>query len=344
MKLNPLPAAKAFFLRFRLPIILTLAVVLLAVGGAYGWRYYQYYTGPEHALLKLNNALRDANQEQLAKLVDFRALAWDFAEAVLKVYPPAAATHETVAQTADAVQLAVLKALAEAKEDKPPKEPAGDAPLAPLPSNFIQQLAGKLTLQRALDNVALLQHTVSYPRAERDFPLLLQMTNTVEFGWRVTRVINAVELAQAFKAAEASLKLQQEAAFAEKNADQQLRMDAQLPVSSCTVAAGRLSDKQTALMVIQVMGRNAGPSSFHNANFVVTVTDAAQRALYTRHLNVAQRSLPGEQFSHSWTVELDPSDATAARLLAAKRLQCSVRLWALALGSGEVLHIREKQP
>lgn len=344
MKLNPLPAAKAFVLRFRLSIILTLLVVILAAGGAYGWRYYQYYTGPEHALLELNNALRDADQKKLANLVDFRALASDFAEAILKVYPPAAPTYETTARTADAVQLAVLQALAEAKEDKPPKEPAADAPLAPLPSNFIQQLAGKLTLQRTLDNVALIQRTVSYPRAERDFPLLLQMTDTEEFGWRITRVINAMELAQAFKAAEASLKLQQEAAFAEKNADQQLRMDEQFPISSCTVAAGRLSDKRTALMVIEVMGRNAGPSSIHNANFVVTVTDAAQQPLYTHHLNVARRSLPGEQFNHTWTVELDPSDAAAARLLRAKRLQCAVRLWALALGSGEVLHIRDKQP
>ncbi len=244
----------------------------------------------------------------------------------------------------DAVQLAVLNALAAAKEDKPPKEPAADAPLAPLPSDFIQQLAGKLTLQRTLDNIALIQCAVSYPRAGRDFPLLLQMTDTAEFGWRVTKVVNALELAQAFKAAEASLKLQQEAAFAEKNADQQLRMDKQFPISSCTVSAGRLSDRRTALMVIEVMGRNAGPSSIHNANLVVTVTDAAQQPLFTRHLNVARRSLPGEQFNHTWTVELDPSDAASARLLGAKRLQCAVRLWALALGSGEVLHIRDKRP
>lgn len=344
MKLNFLPAAKAFLLRFRLPILLTLVVLLLAVGGAYGWRYYQYYTGPEHALLKLNAALTNTDQEQLAELVDFRGLAMDFAGAIQSVYPPASPSPESRARIADAIQRMVLNALVEAKEDKPPKDLPPNAPLAPLPPDFIRQLGGNLKLQRALDNVALVQHTVHYSRAERDFPLLLQMTRTPEFGWRITRIINAPDLVQAFKAAENSLKEQQEAAFAEKNADQQLRMDAQFNVISCTVSAGWLSDKRTALMVIEVMGRNTGSATIHNMNFLTTVMNSSQTSLYFRHLNVARRILPGEQFRHTWTVDLNPREAADARLLAVKGLQCVARPWAMTLGNGEVLHIREKNP
>lgn len=329
--------------RLRLTLLLTLIIILVAAGGALGWKRYQYRKSPDYAVATLINALAPPRLEQLAALVDFRALAHDFAAHIYAARPQtvrhSADPQEAVALMADEVQRQLLAALEQALTPEKTRKPLPpDAPLAPLPDTLIPQLAEKLTLRSTRDNLAFLHAEIEYPRAETMFPLILLMEQRPAQGWVVTRVANAQDVVQHFVRAEASLQEQRQRALLEKNQLEQLRMDAQLSILSCTLHAERLSDKKTFLLTLEIFGFDKGPHSIHNLNFDVTIVGAGDPI--QRRLNMARRIAPGEHFSYIWHMDLDPQNPEDKALMAASDLQCMAHPRAMALSSGELLYIR----
>ena len=338
-------ALKATLFRLRFQLLLGVLILLVAMGGAYGWRTYQYRQTPEFALENINKYVLSGKRTELATLVDFRALALDLAENIYKQRPDTALlgpASQKTASMADAIQMRLFTELEPPKDVKPaPKLPL-EAPLAPLPTDFFAQIAGKFVIQTTRENMALIRAVVDYPRVQQPFPVVLLMERKGG-GWRVTRLANADDLVARFVQAEAKLQEQRQQALEEKNASELSRMKAQLDITSCTVAAATLSDRKTVLLTIQVMGRNKGPHTIHNMNLIATLTGSAQSGLaMQRHVNIAARMPPGENLSHTYNAELDMDNPEDAALLKAGKLQCTASPRAMTLSSGEVLYLREK--
>ena len=341
-----LAPVKSLLYRLRYILLGSTVILLLAVGGAYGWKVYTHRQSPEYALEKINQALLTGKRGELAALVNFRSLALDFAQAIYDQRPqtPRNAEGEAgILLMADQVQLALFKALEQIKDDKPVKIPP-EAPLAPLPQDFLAQIAGKLRIHSRQDDLTFVRAEVDYGRAQKKFPILLLM-ELREDGWRITRLANARDMVALFVDGEKLLQTQREDALAEKNADEQIRMDAQFQVNSCTAAITPLSNSKTVLLTIQIMGHNRGEHSIHNMNLIATLTlpaAAGQPAQsLRRHVNLARKVSPGENLTHTYNVELDPANPEDARIIKAPRLQCQVRNRAMTLSSGAVLHIRD---
>lgn len=117
-------------------------------------------------------------------------------------------------------------------------------------------------------------------------------------------------------------------------------MNAQLTITSCTVRAERLSDKKTLLLSMEILGHNTGKYAIHNMNLVTSITGA--RETVERHINIARRISPGENFHYTWNTDLSTDAPEDAALLAAPKLQCLVRPHTMTLSSGEMLYIRPK--
>ena len=340
-----LATLKAGIIRLRFVLGGSLLVIVLAVGGAYGWKAYKYRQSPEFALEKLNKALLTGKKEDLAKMVDFRTLAIDLATIIYARRPetPAMGTQDqSVTLLADAIQRLLFTVLEPLKDDKAPPPVPPETPLAPLPYNFFPQVAGKLVLQSHQENAALAGATIRYGRIEQDFPLVLLMEHRGD-GWRVTRIANAGDMVRLFVQAENSLQQQRLLAWEEKNASELRRMNGQLDIRSCTAAVTRLSDQKTLLLTAQIVALNRGPHTIHNMNLVGSFTNPDVPALEEkRHINIAVRMPPGEQLIHTYNAELRLDDPGDAALAEAKSLICTISPQAMTLGSGEVLHLREK--
>lgn len=336
---------KALCWRLRYALLGTLAVLLLAVGGAYGWKVYTFRKGPEHAVELLRKALQDTRLDTLAKMVDFRDLSLDMAQNIIAVRPRAApqarTPEEAQALLAETIQQTLLQSLESARSPDNAKAPIPPgAPLAPLPMNFITQLADGLAIQSTKDGVVFLRKDVEYPRAETTFPLVLLMENRPGWNWVVTRVVNAEELVRMFTAAEDNLQRQRDAAFDEKNALELRLMNNQLRLVSCTAHAQRLSGKNTAILSMEVIGHNIGKDAVHNLNLRVALTGSSVTA--EKQVNMAQRINPGENFSYTWNADISEPTPENEGLLQADNLQCSATPHSMTLSSGKLLYIREK--
>lgn len=322
---------------------LIIAIVLaIATGGTvWGWRHYQFKHSSQKALQDITLALQKGNRQNLAMLVDFRSLSENFAQQILHYYPTNAGLP-AVEILAENVQQHILDSFTKVEEPKKGAKPNLYAPLKPLPADAMAQIATSFEMQQTDPDFALVRATVDYPRAEKKFILLFQMEKKEGLGWQLIKIVNAHELVQSFILAQQSIDLQKSNALKEKNAEQQARMNKQMVVNSCTAMAGLLSDGKTALLSIEVMARNPGPHAVLNFNIEVTLNSKKNSEKTEQFLlNLAKRTLQGENMTHTWNIGLDPQNPEHQYLLEEKRLQCTARFNNMGLGSGEVLFLRK---
>jgi hypothetical protein len=118
VKVKPDFARAGLWLRERRkPVAAFAAAILLAALAVGGYRAYAYFTGAERAFKKLHQALNEADGAGLAKMIDFSALASDFARAVLEAYPHAGGNDDARRrEIGDEAQRRILDALAHARE------------------------------------------------------------------------------------------------------------------------------------------------------------------------------------------------------------------------------------
>lgn len=332
---------KGFIGRHKKLLVCFVGLVALAGCVVGGLRYYTIQRSPEKAVQTITLALQKGNRIALASLVDFRSLAENFSQHIVAAY--GADTVPPLPDLADTIQQKVLESFdAKAAESGKPTKAALYAPLNPFPPDTLVQIGTTLEVQTIENNFALLRAKVDYPRAETAFTLVFQMDKSASDAWRISKIVNAAEMVQAFMAAEASIARQKADALAEKNAEQRKRMDAQLRIHSCTAVAGLLSDRQTALLTVEILGRNPGPHAVHNLNIEASLTgkkDPHAPSIFL--LNLAKRTLQGEDFSHTWNIALDVQNPEHQYLLREKTLQCGVQFNNMGLSSGEVLFVRK---
>lgn len=332
---------KGFIIKHKKISILCVSVVLLLGSAIWGLRYYHIQRSPEKALEKITLALQKGNRTELATLVDFRSLSEHFSAAIVAEYN--SDNIPSMLELADALQQQVLEGLnAKPEDSSKPVKADPYAPLKPFPLDTLAQIATTLQLETAEENFALLRAKVDYPRAEKKFALVLQMNRTASGAWRISKVVNALEIVRAFMESEASIAQQKSLALAEKNAEQRKRMEEQLIVHSCTALADYLSDEKTALLTIEILGRNPGPHAIHSFNIEASLTGTKpQDTPSVFLLNLAKRTLQGENFAHTWNITLDLQKPEHIDLLQEKKLHCATRFNNMALGSGEVLFVRK---
>lgn len=341
MKFFQKPSLAACLKRGKKGIIGTLVLAIVAGGAFWGWQQYQFKQSPQKALQDIALALQKGNRQSLAILVDFRSLSENFAQQVLQ-NSPAGAEFPPVEILAENVQQRILDSFTKTEDPKKAAKPDPYAPLNPMPPDTIAQLATSIEMQQVGATFALARATVDYPRAEKKFTLIFQMEKKKGLGWQIIKIANAQELVHAFIQAQQSIDQQKSNALAEKNAEQQQRMDKQMVVNSCTAVAGMLSDGKTALLSVEVLARNPGPHAVLNFNLEATLNSTKNSEKTQKFLlNLAKRTLQGENLSHTWNITLDPQNPDHQDLLAEKKLQCTARFNNMGLSSGEILFLRK---
>lgn len=326
-----------------LALVATVLVLIVIVVSFSGWRYYQFRQSSQYAYEILREALKTADTETIAELVDFNSLASSLAKDLAQNYPFLKAGPDQVRQLDDMVQIALLK------QTRTKQEPVKDVadlktrlktPLYALPPDFLAQMAATLSLQTASEGTALLTAKVRHPLFDKNFLLILRMDQTPP-GWRVRTLVNSPELVRQFREAQLERMTAQRQMILDKNTATEKRIKELFPLQSCSASAGLLSDGDTLLLVVHVLARDIGTVSVNNMNLFAEFSSATGESLLSRHLNAVQPTHPGEDFDRNWTIELDGRSELGRRVLNGQPLQCKAAWKTLGLDNGEVLHISE---
>ncbi len=323
----------------------TLTIALLA-GGFYGWKHYTYINSPEYYLEQLNAALVANDLEKLAVLIDFRTISEDMALHI-KNAPipkrPIKAKETNFVPLHETIQKAFMQALE--NKDAPPQEQNIDplAPLNPLPGDFAAQISGKLQLQAALDNEAVLSVNVHYPRLKTDYRLLFLIEKKPD--WIMTRLNNIDEILRHYVAEENKLEALREEKFQKNNVTFQARMNSQFQVDSCTAFLHKAQGSANTTLYVRIKGYNKGPHIIRNMTFDTTISSTNEQGevLLKKDLNMAARILPGVNLEDSYDVDLDPNNEIDAAIIQAKALFCKAKPRVMTLGNGELLFTKKNR-
>lgn len=353
MKL-PHPSLPAFVKTFAamlrrrlLPLTIAAMVLVAALGGHIGWRYWQFRQTADHTFEELKAALHPTDAKALAGLVDFNALGNQLAAAVAQSYPFVRPGPEQRTDLSDLIQTALLR---QAKTKEEPLKDLPDlphrlkTPLYVLPQDFYTQLAASLSLQTSGDTVALVRAKVRHPLLDKEFTLLMELERTPDTGWRIRRLVNGQQLVRDFRAAQVARMEAKRKDIVEKNAAVTARFQRDFPIRDCSAEAGVISDGKTLLLVLRVQAHNNGSVRVNNMNFEATVLGPDGHELLRRQCNAVAPIGPGEDLDHRWTVELDAASPPGRAVRAAGTLACRAAWKTLGLANGEVLHITDKPP
>lgn len=332
--------------KFLAVLIFILLVAALGAGGYYGWRTWQYRQGSEYAFQKLRQALSPPNLEELAKLVDFRAVFADLSQAAAQAMPFYKAGTDQEHTLSQQMQTALLRRLREkdaspsAKGDKPDAAAKLRQPLVIFPPDFLAQLPASLKLLETNGDTARLKTEITHPQLDVVFPFEFEMKNGPD-GWTVRRLLNANEVAGIMNSALLARQKASVDVVLNKNETTLKRMNSILPIESCEAEAGLLSDKRTLLLIVLMRGQNRGGIQVNNMSLDTDILDSNGTPVLERHLNAAEPVYPGSTFSHRWSIELDAQSLEAQRILSAGPLVCRPVWRSMGLSSAEVLHISD---
>ena len=324
----------------KIPVVagLTAFIVALAAGV---FLFYHYLTGPDYAFATLRAALNEDNKAKLAVIVDFRALSADIVQAVLAVYPQAAADETRQAEMCDEAQRLALKALSAVRNTKheavPPRKLFEAVPF--VPDDVITQFTAGMRLEKT-SGEARIYSSFTHNGLQTKFPVCLLMERRRD-GWLATRLLNARELVSLYKRAADALMAEDEAKLAEKNEQIRSKMRGHFASPQCLAAASLSGDRQEVMLVVKVAAKNTEATTLHNVNLLCDVRASDGRQVYSRQLHVVRRVYAGEAFLNTWTVLLDVDGEDAAGLLRAGPLSCFVEPTAMSIGVGEVLYLRK---
>ena len=340
MSLPAVASFVAFIRKHTFVLAAILLVILAAVGGYSGWRYYQYRQTAEFAFLQIKDALHPTKPADLALRVDFGAITKPLVKAVAQHYPTLKQGPNQLRDLSDMIQVGLLKQ-ARVKEE-PIKEETDEiarlkTPLHVMPPTFYTQLWENMSLQNPTDTSAFIAAKIRHPVLNKDFSLLLRMDKTAE-GWRVDDFVNANEIVRQFREYQVERMVAQRQIILDKNANIKKRMQETLPIKSCTVNAGLISDGKTLLVVVNVKSKNTGLVMVGSVDLSAKICAPDGTELMHRFLNAIQPTAPGEDFERSWTIEMDGESALGKTILSTRKLTCEASWKTLGLANGEVLH------
>jgi len=340
MSLPAVASLVAFIRKHTFVLAAILLVILAAVGGYSGWRHYQFRQSAEFAFSQIKDALHPVKPADLAKRVDFGAITKPLARAVAQHYPALRQGPNQLRDLNDMIQVGLLKQ-ARVKEE-PVKEETDEVArlktaLTVLPPTFYTQIWESLSLQNPTDTSAFIAAKVRHPVLNKEFSLLLRMGNTAD-GWRVDELVNAEDVVRQFREYQVERMVAQRQIILDKNANIKKRMEDTLPLRSCTVSAGLISDGKTLLVVVNAQGKNTGTVMISNMDLSAKICAPDGTELLHRFLNAVQPTPPGADFDRNWTIEMEGDSAQGKAILAARKLTCEASWKTLGLANGEVLH------
>lgn len=317
----------------------------LCAGAWYGWKEYQYRQSSEYAFAQIKQALTPPNPKALAQLVDFNAITQELAQATSKNFPFFKAGPDQERAIRNLLQTVLLKRFMSKDESKAQPLPESEEEqllkeVEILPADFVSQLRDNMTLLENGTEAAHIGTKVENPLLKKSFPLVFSLRKTPD-GWKITHLANSPELLTQLRSALLERHARLREVYENKNSQTTKRMEQLLPILSCSVDAGLLSDKKTLLMVVQVIARNRGPIQINNFNVDASIMGRNGKEIAQRFLNVAKPIAPGEDFNHRWNFELEANSPLARRILGAGPLQCKATWQTLGLNNAEVLHILE---
>ena len=109
MNLPFIASLVAFIRQHLLALAAVLLVILAAVGGYSGWRYYQFRQTAEFAFAQIKDALHPAKPTELAQCINFDAISLPLAKAIAEHYPFLKKGPNQLRDLSDMIQVGLLK-------------------------------------------------------------------------------------------------------------------------------------------------------------------------------------------------------------------------------------------
>lgn len=325
------------------------AVMLLCAAGAgifFGIKQYQYRQTSQFAFEKLKQALNPPNAEKLAQLIDFNKTSEDMAKEIAQKFPFFMAGSDQIRNIRQYLQKSLLAAFikgnepdkknAAKEEESEAKELAKE--LYILPPDFADQLAKNLALRESGGETAIINAKIEHPQLHMPFNILLKMQKGPD-GWVIRGIANAKELASQMRDAMIKRHARLREVYEEKNANTQKKMTALLPIQSCTVDAGLLSDNRTFVMIVHITAQNRGNVQVNNFSIDTSIYGRDGKMITRRFLNAAKPAAPGEMFSHRFSFELESQSPLAQELMNGIPLTCNATWQTLGLNNSQVWHM-----
>ncbi|MBQ3059396.1 MAG: translation initiation factor IF-2 [Desulfovibrio sp.] len=349
MKKPILSTIGTFISRHLRSLALLSLFAVLATGAYYGWAYYQYRQSALFAFTGLQQALIPPNAEELAVRVDFNTLSEELATAAGRAFPFFKKGDDQTHAIKHIIQTHLLRAVlskdtAQGKKNENAAEKLEERlkqTLQVLPADVLPQLADSLALKPIDDHTALVSATIHHPVLDEKFVPVMRMVRMPD-GWILRDMVNAEDLVQQFRAALLKRHTARHELMTGRHDALLRRMEATLPLQSCTAGAGLLSDNSTVLVVVHALARNISKLTVKNISLDVKITAGGQ-PLLRRFLNAACDIPPGSDLNHRWTIELDGQSEAARALLAAGPLHCQGSWRTMSLSSAEVLHVEDME-
>lgn len=327
-------------------LLFVIILAALGAGGYFGWQQYLYRQSAAYAFENLKAALNPPNQVELAKKVDFNTIGKELAKAVadnFKFYSQGPNQERNISAK---VQTALLNSILH------PQNPSGAfgkdlteeellrQDLEILPKDFIEQFANNLKLVESSENSAAISSKIENPHLKQPITIILGMRK-IHGDWVVKNFLNVNEVVAQVKQDMLIRHARIREVVIEKNDAVYKKMDALLPVLSCQVDAGLLSNGKILLMAVRVLARNRGGISVNNCTSDIVIKGRNGEEIEQRFLNAANHVNPGEDFDYRWNFELDSQSPLAQRLLQGYPLSCAAKWRTLGLGNAQVWHIQD---
>lgn len=331
-------------------LISSLAFVLLfaalCAGGYFGWKQYQYRQSSMYAFEKLKQALQPPQPSELARLIDFNLITQDLARTIAHNFSFYMAGPDQERNIRNAIQTALLQRFMEKDVSNKPvnsdenEEKALKQPLQILPNDFISQIVDSMSLRQNGPDSALITAKINNKQLNHVVTLIfaLQKTNN---GWIVRHLANAKEVTVQMRDAMIARHNRLREVYIEKNDKTLKKMDALLPIQSCSADAGLIGNGKLLVMMVHVIARNRGDVQVNNFNMEVQIIGKDGHQITQRLLNTAKPVAPGEDFNHRWSFELESQSPLAQNLMQGIPLQCRARWQTLGLSNSQVWHIEE---
>ena len=248
------------------------------------------------------------------------------------------------------VRAAIAKALQRERAKKAAAQGWDDATSKPvpleqrpafLPDDFVWQLAhSPFYVTGGDDSLGLLTTTVRHGDAGYETPIRLAMHNTSN-GWRVIGVANARELVRTHDKALDTWRERVVTGFRAENRRRLDIMHKHYQVLSCKAfLAKNLGAESDVPLVITLEGVNIGRYKLMSAGMSCMLYGQDGSLAASVPLNTTKIVEPGDPFSQLWQLELPRDLEQTRRLLAEPSLSCSVKLSAVSLSNGRMIHER----
>ncbi len=320
-------------------------VVLLGVGGFFGWKMFVNGQGPEAFVSTLNKTLVAGDLASLVKLVDFRALTQDMAQQILnnpQVEGVVVLNTKTLSGLSQSIEQVFIKNI-QGEPAKPNANKKEDpfASLEPIPVDFSKQITGKFTFLGMVNQGAMVTVTFNHARLKKDVTLNFLAQQLPD--WKITKLMNMPELLKEYLTEEKKILDARRKVFEMQRAQDKKRIEQQFQLDECVAFVHQPSGQKYPLLTVRVKGYNNGPFTIRSMTFdtKITIHGDGGELVYNHDISTASLLRVGITLEDSYVIDVEKHGKELEFLNTSTQVSCAAFVKFMTLDDGKILYIAD---